>query len=100
MERLSSDAGVPQRRWPSKVSRPLSCDPNFSYRDAGNRPISGGFAMRVQCLAAVVSVLAVITVVPNAAGQSGKSSPPRTADGKPDLQGTYTFATITPLQRP
>jgi hypothetical protein len=56
--------------------------------------------MRVSSLVAVVSVLAVITVVPSAAGQSGKYSPPRTADGKPDLQGTYTFATITPLQRP
>ena len=56
--------------------------------------------MRAPCLAALVSVLAVITVVPNAAGQSGKYSPPRTVDGKPDLQGTYTFATITPLQRP
>jgi len=56
--------------------------------------------MRVSSLAAAVSVLAVITVVPAAAGQSGKNTPPRMADGKPDLQGTYTFATITPLQRP
>jgi hypothetical protein len=55
--------------------------------------------MRVSSLAAAVSVLAVITVVPAAAGQSGKNTP-RMADGKPDLQGTYTFATITPLQRP
>jgi hypothetical protein len=56
--------------------------------------------MRVPCLVAVVSVMAVTAMVPAAAGQSGKYSPPRMADGKPDLQGTYTFATITPLQRP
>jgi hypothetical protein len=56
--------------------------------------------MRVPSLVAVVSVLAVMAVPPSAAGQSGKWSPPHTADGKPDLQGTFTFATITPLQRP
>src|SRR6476469_5898338 len=56
--------------------------------------------MRVPCLVAVISALAVAIVVPSAAGQSGKWTPPRTPDGKPDLQGTYTFATITPLQRP
>src|SRR5579872_2455620 len=35
-----------------------------------------------------------------AAGQATKpSSLPRTADGHPDLQGTYDLATITPLER-
>jgi hypothetical protein len=56
--------------------------------------------MRLRCLVATVSVLAVVSVVPSAAGQAAKYSPPRMADGKPDLQGNYTFATITPLQRP
>jgi hypothetical protein len=55
--------------------------------------------MRVSCLAAMVGALTVSMVAP-AAGQSGKSTPPRTPDGKPDIQGTFTFSTITPLQRP
>ncbi len=52
--------------------------------------------MRVLCLVA----LAFTTVVSSAAGQSGQRTPSRTPDGKPDLQGTFTFSTITPLQRP
>jgi len=56
--------------------------------------------MRVPCLVALVSALAATVVAPSVSGQSAKRTPPRTADGKPDLQGTYTFATITPLQRP
>ena len=51
-------------------------------------------------LVAIVGALAVTMAVPTAAGQAGKWTPPRTPDGKPDLQGTFTFATITPLQRP
>ena len=57
--------------------------------------------MHVRCLVAALSVLAVTMLVPaSAAGQSGKWTPPRTPDGKPDIQGTFTFSTITPLQRP
>jgi hypothetical protein len=56
--------------------------------------------MRFPCLVALVGALAATVAVPCASGQSAKRTPPRTADGKPDLQGTYTFATITPLQRP
>ena len=56
--------------------------------------------MRVSCLVAMVSALTVSMVVAPAAGQSGKSTFPRMPDGKPDIQGTFTFSTITPLQRP
>ena len=31
---------------------------------------------------------------------SAQSKPPRTSDGQPDLQGIWTNATLTPLQRP
>ena len=57
--------------------------------------------MHVRCLVATLSVLAVTMLVSApAAGQSRKWTPPRTPDGKPDIQGTFTFSTITPLQRP
>ena len=47
------------------------------------------------------SVLAVsLLIAAPAAAQSRAWKPPRTPDGKPDLQGTFTFRTITPLQRP
>jgi len=55
--------------------------------------------MRVSGLIGLAGCLAVISVI-SAAAQSGKYTVPRTPDGKPDLQGTFTFATITPLQRP
>jgi hypothetical protein len=55
--------------------------------------------MRVPSLVLLVGALALAIVAP-LAGQSAKWTPPRTPDGKPDLQGTFTFATITPLQRP
>ena len=49
-------------------------------------------------VAAVVLVLAAVALSPVAA--AGQETAPRTAWGHPDLQGTYTSKTITPLQRP
>ena len=45
-----------------------------------------------------LTALAVLGVL--AAGGGADAQPSRTAWGDPDLQGVYTFSTITPLQRP
>jgi hypothetical protein len=46
-----------------------------------------------------VWVAAALLPVPVAA-QGKTFKLPRTSDGRPDLQGVYTFSTITPLERP
>ena len=57
--------------------------------------------MNGRFLVAAFSFLAVAVLAPGpAAGQGRPWAPPRTPDGKPDIQGTFTFSTITPLQRP
>ena len=53
--------------------------------------------MKGRFLVAVLNVVALVVLVPlGAAGQTT----PRTPWGDPDLQGTYTNKTTTPLQRP
>ena len=55
--------------------------------------------MSHRCLAAVLTVIAVVVLMPMfAAAQS--TEPPRTPWGDPDLQGVWSYATVTPLQRP
>jgi hypothetical protein len=53
---------------------------------------------RVSCafLCAAIIGLAVMPL----ASQSASSAIPRTPDGRPDLQGTYTHGTLTPFERP
>ena len=49
-------------------------------------------------VAMVMFVLAAVALAPVVV--AGQEAAPRTAWGHPDLQGTYTSKTITPLQRP
>jgi len=55
-------------------------------------------------LAAIATVpVSAQTAAPGAkpaAAAAKKNAPPRTSDGRPDLQGTWNFATITPFERP
>jgi hypothetical protein len=54
----------------------------------------------VVTIALGVASLALFVPV-HVVGQGTQSySPPRTPDGRPDLQGTYDLATLTPLERP
>ena len=48
----------------------------------------------------LVIVVAAVWIVPAfITGQQKNASPPRTPDGRPDLQGIYDVATLTPLER-
>src|SRR5438270_809400 len=46
------------------------------------------------------AILAMWWTAPAASQTSGKWNPPRTSEGRPDLSGTWTNATIIPLERP
>ena len=54
--------------------------------------------MKVRSLVAAVALLLAVALAPVSA--AGQEAAPRTPWGHPDLQGTYTNKTITPLQRP
>ena len=54
----------------------------------------------VTMMSGMLLVLSAVEPIP-VAGQGAKPySPRRMPDGKPDLQGTYDLATLTPLERP
>ena len=54
----------------------------------------------VTVLFAIIAALLPATPPALAQAEPDRWAPPRTPDGKPDIQGTFTFRTITPLQRP
>jgi len=56
--------------------------------------------MSRRSVAAALFLIAIAGAQPGAQSRSKPWSPPRTADGQPDLQGVWTNATITPLERP
>ena len=74
--------------------------------------MSHRFFERICSLLPAAALLTLSAQVPAAgqqpapkAGQPAANAParftvPRTAWGDPDLQGVYTFATLTPFQRP
>ena len=54
-----------------------------------------------KCFSTFVALAAVLTVAPpSVLAQSGNGTPMRTPDGQPNISGTFTFRTLTPMQRP
>ena len=48
----------------------------------------------------VAAILVTFAAVPAPAQSAGGDMPMRTPDGHPDISGTFTFRTLTPMQRP
>ena len=56
--------------------------------------------MRKRILSALVAGMSVLLLLPVASSAQGGADAPRTPWGDPDLNGTWSYASLTPLQRP
>ena len=56
--------------------------------------------MKKTLLSSAIALIALGVLAVLGATVQAQSGAPRTPDGKPDLQGTWSFATLTPMQRP
>src|SRR5262245_30309776 len=56
--------------------------------------------MKKTLLSSSVALVALGVLATLGANVTAQSGAPRTPDGKPDLQGTWSFATLTPMERP
>jgi hypothetical protein len=63
-------------------------------------PSRGAVGLAVAVLLSLGPVLVAGQAPATQAGGAAAWTPPKTADGQPDLQGTWNYSTLTPLQRP
>src|SRR5574339_1025507 len=56
--------------------------------------------MKQPLLSAAATVVGLGALIALGSTVHAQATGPRTPDGKPDLQGTWSFATLTPMQRP
>ena len=106
------DLAVKLRRKPTSKSRAsVSGEPSLGGRSAAAAK-TGSKAHRQEtcvdgrrfglgrCLAAVIAAVLVLPPAVGAQSAANRWTATRTPDGQPDLQGYWTNATVTPLERP